>query len=132
MKEFINKIQQWDNLLAKVGNPTWEKHYKVCSIPQTVENQLKEFLAGYESSKVLVIRENLSLEQYRVLQSVLENDRISPTNRSRLALLYMKAAKKYFSGQLEVFEYLELEKQQKLAHAILIKRIKKFTKVSHH
>lgn len=131
MNNFIEKIKQWDNLLAKVGNPTWEKHYKSCSIPQTVENQLKELLEQYENTS-LIINKGLTFEEYQALHSLLENTRISDTSRARVALLYMKGAKKYFAGQLEVLDYLDLETQQKLAHALVLKRIKKITKVSHH
>lgn len=131
MNNFIEKIKQWDNLLAKVGNPTWEKHYKVCSIPQTVENQLKELLEQYENTS-LIINKGLAFEEYQALHSLLENRRISDTSRARVALLYMKGAKKYFAGQLEVLEYLQLEKQQEVAYIVLLQHLKKLIKVSHH
>lgn len=131
MNNFIEKIKQWDNLLAKVGNPTWEKHYKVCSIPQTVENQLKELLEQYENTS-LIINKSLAFEEYQALHSLLENRRISDTSRARVALLYMKGAKKYFAGQLEVLEYLQLEKQQEVAYIVLLQHLKKLIKVSHH
>lgn len=131
MNNFIEKIKQWDNLLAKVGNPIWEKHYKVCSIPQTVENQLKELLEQYENTS-LIINKGLAFEEYQALHSLLENRRISDTSRARVALLYMKGAKKYFAGQLEVLEYLQLEKQQEVAYIVLLQHLKKLIKVSHH
>lgn len=131
MNNFIEKIKQWDNLLAKVGNPTWEKHYKVCSIPQTVENQLKELLEQYENTS-LIINKSLAFEEYQALHSLLENRRISDTSRARVALLYMKGAKKYFAGQLEVLEYLQLEKQQEVAYIVLLQHLKKLIKVSHN
>lgn len=131
MNNFIEKIKQWDNLLAKVGNPTWEKHYKVCSIPQTVENQLKELLEQYENTS-LIINKGLAFEEYQALHSLLENRRISDTSRARVALLYMKGAKKYFAGQLEVLEYLQLEKQQEVAYIVLLQHLKKLIKVSHN
>lgn len=131
MNNFIEKIKQWDNLLAKVGNPTWEKHYKSCSIPKTVENQLKELLEQYENTS-LIINKSLAFEEYQALHSLLENRRISDTSRARVALLYMKGAKKYFAGQLEVLEYLQLEKQQEVAYIVLLQHLKKLIKVSHN